>query len=201
MEQNWPKEPWRIEISNSEGPDCSQDFVYIRDCGGSHIESIEFPTRCELARMQRIVACVNACAGIHTDDLLGTGPHQKKDADGKIWFDEWIVDRERKLSASVKVGEIARDVAKMRFPNDSPEWMRGYNMAIDDILRMLARGGELMNRSEFQSEVAEIQRSHYEHEPHPGFPWYGQAVRPIMPIKIYGDTPERIIEMLGVADE
>jgi hypothetical protein len=68
MEQNWTKEPWRVRLPD---PDTLRSAKVL---GPPHPDGSDWAALCEIshhhaADAQRIVACVNACAGIPTEAL------------------------------------------------------------------------------------------------------------------------------------
>lgn len=85
MEQDWSKEPWRYEEGDKNGEYSLYDVdgLYIEsdnpyDGGGFGVslpkegtveERCAFADKANRANVQRIIACVNACAGISTDKL------------------------------------------------------------------------------------------------------------------------------------
>jgi hypothetical protein len=67
MEQNWSKEPWRLEVTPGPVP-----VTRIISGEGPFLECAVVEDECDPrdeANYKRIVACVNACAGIPTEAL------------------------------------------------------------------------------------------------------------------------------------
>ena len=72
MEQDWGKEPW-VFGEHGELYKGTPIHVHIKDAEGNFITSSDRRTFLPGYNWPRIIACVNACAGVPTDVLKTPG--------------------------------------------------------------------------------------------------------------------------------